>query len=203
MPHRRPIRGLDPLLVEPSRLFIAVALAGMRWRLSHAVHDEVGASGAFFYHLNLLRTTGYVEMDAFAWETWIRLTPLGTAQLSAHLLAMEATVTRAAELVDAVAGFGESAARPDLSGKDTSVSMRVVLIRATALSEFEDQAAPQLVYHFAAVADTTALPQRLHTYCGAEFVAAEVEVLDVASGTPCSRCLSVAPLPPADLIPRG
>jgi hypothetical protein len=57
--------------------------------------------------------------------------------------------------------------------------------------------------HFVPVPSDAPLPARLRAYCGVEFLLDDVSVLDSQCGTPCSRCLSVAPLPAAESLPQG
>jgi hypothetical protein len=54
--------------------------------------------------------------------------------------------------------------------------------------------------HFVPVPSDAPPPARLRAYCGVELLLDDVSVLDTARGTPCSRCLSVAPLPAAESL---
>ncbi|MEV6624961.1 transcriptional regulator [Amycolatopsis sp. NPDC051106] len=95
-------RDLDPVLLAPARLFVVTLLAEMRWCEFGFICEALGVTpAALSTQLGKLRREGIVQTQrSKARRTWVRLTPEGCERLVNHLEALQAVVSRAAELVD-------------------------------------------------------------------------------------------------------
>ncbi|MFI5586344.1 transcriptional regulator [Amycolatopsis sp. NPDC051758] len=94
-------RDLDPLLLQPVRLFIACLLADTRWHEQREIQGALGLpTPDLELHVRFLRASGYVHSrgDERPW-TELRLTTLGLNRLMDHIVALKAVATTAAELV--------------------------------------------------------------------------------------------------------
>ncbi|MFI7116873.1 transcriptional regulator [Amycolatopsis sp. NPDC049868] len=91
------------MLTAPARLFIVTLLAEMRWCAFGFICDALGVtSGTLSSQLMKLSAAGIVEVHrSKGRRTWVRLTPEGCERLANHLEALQAIVSRAAELVEA------------------------------------------------------------------------------------------------------
>lgn len=96
-------RDLDPVLLAPARLFVVTLLAEMRWCEFGFICEALGVTPvALSTQLGKLRREGIVQTQrSTARRIWVRLTPEGCERLVNHLEALQAVVSRAAELVAA------------------------------------------------------------------------------------------------------
>ncbi len=93
-------RDLDRALIAPARLFVVTLLAEMHWCEFAFVCDVLNVTpAALSDQLAKLRKAGVVETHRSKGRTWVRLTPTGCERLAKHLEALQAVVSRAAELV--------------------------------------------------------------------------------------------------------
>jgi DNA-binding MarR family transcriptional regulator len=95
-------RDLDLVLLAPARLFVVTLLAEMRWCEFGFICEALGVTpAALSTQLGKLRRDGIVQTQrSKARRTWVRLTPEGCERLVNHLEALQAVVSRAAELVE-------------------------------------------------------------------------------------------------------
>ncbi|WP_370934671.1 transcriptional regulator [Amycolatopsis sp. cg13] len=104
--------GIDPILVPPVRLLIAVILADQRWHEYAALRLRLTLEPAVLSkQLANLRTAGYVDTRSATdgrRSEW-RISDRGIDQLSTHLSGLHRlTVTASKALADARASAGES-----------------------------------------------------------------------------------------------
>ena len=105
--------NLDPLLLQPVRLFILCLLADCRWCEDVAVRGALRqTTEKITPHVELMHAAGYLEAHTQGQRTKIRLTPLGLDRLTDHVDALHAVTNTAAELIAAQ----RTALRPVPSG---------------------------------------------------------------------------------------
>jgi DNA-binding transcriptional ArsR family regulator len=86
--------GIDPLLVDPTRLSIISLLAASRWAEFGFVRDSVGLSdSALSKQISKLQDRGYVEVErgyvGKRPRTWVRIGEDGRSALEAHVAALQ------------------------------------------------------------------------------------------------------------------
>ncbi|GAB3146996.1 hypothetical protein GCM10027258_39700 [Amycolatopsis stemonae] len=91
-----PESGLDPVLLQPVRLFVACLLADARWYEQTEIRDLLGVPGPDLdLHIQLLRASGHLQ----ARPDKLQLTRLGLDRLTAHVVALQTVAGTAADLV--------------------------------------------------------------------------------------------------------
>ncbi|WP_338023716.1 hypothetical protein [Amycolatopsis vastitatis] len=92
-----PRSDLDPVLLQPVRLFVACLLADTDWHRLREIQTSLGLPGPDLdLHLQFLRASGYLHSRG---QDELRLTTLGLARLMAHIIALQGIAAAAAELV--------------------------------------------------------------------------------------------------------
>jgi hypothetical protein len=92
-----PQGDLDPVLLQPVRLFVACLLADTCWHELPEIQSSLGLPGPDLdLHLQFLRASGYLHARG---QDELRLTTLGLDRLTAHIIALQAVAATAAELV--------------------------------------------------------------------------------------------------------
>ena len=96
------VDALDPVLHQPARLRIMVALYRNRQLGFPALRDELGLTpGNLGAHLGKLETSGYVEsarvLSGASFEMRYRITARGSDAFRAYLAALRATIEGAEE----------------------------------------------------------------------------------------------------------
>jgi DNA-binding transcriptional ArsR family regulator len=93
--------GVEPLLVDPARLFVVSLLSTTAWCRFGFVRDTIGlTTSALSRHVAKLREAGYAETTTgIHGRTWIRLTPIGQDRFACHVAALHTIITKASELV--------------------------------------------------------------------------------------------------------
>jgi len=102
--------GLDPLLVDPTRLSVVALLAAAEWAEFPFVRDTVGLSdSALSKQAATLERAGHVEIEkgyiGKRPRTWLRLSEAGRAALAGHVAALQRIADDAAR---AVTGDGDA-----------------------------------------------------------------------------------------------
>lgn len=88
---------LDPVLLQPVRLFVACLLADTCWHELLEVQHALGLPAADLdLHVQFLRAAGYLRSRG---QNELLLTTLGLDRLVAHVVALKAVAATAAELV--------------------------------------------------------------------------------------------------------
>jgi DNA-binding transcriptional ArsR family regulator len=86
--------GIDPMLVDPTRLSIISLLAASRWAEFGFVRDAVGLSdSALSKQISKLQDRSYVEVErgyvGKRPRTWVRIGEDGRSALEAHVAALQ------------------------------------------------------------------------------------------------------------------
>jgi predicted ArsR family transcriptional regulator len=116
--HRMPPgeHGLDPLLLDPTRLAIMSLLSAAQWCEFGFVRDTVGLTDpALSKQMTTLANAGYAEARkgyvGKAPRTWLRATRQGRAQLTSHVEGLQSI---AAQAKSAAAGHEPDQAPADV-----------------------------------------------------------------------------------------
>jgi DNA-binding transcriptional ArsR family regulator len=106
--------GVDPLLVDPVRLFVVSLLCSTEWCRFGFVRDTVGLSKpAMSRHITRLRSEDYVTTTMGIYgRTWIKLTPLGLDRFASHVAALHGIVTKLSGQRTSPAARGVRRVRP-------------------------------------------------------------------------------------------
>lgn len=96
------VDALDPVLHQPARLRIMVALYRNRQLRFPALRDELGLTpGNLGAHLDKLEAAGYLEsarvLSNASFEVRYRITPKGSEAFRAYLLALKAILAAVPE----------------------------------------------------------------------------------------------------------
>jgi DNA-binding transcriptional ArsR family regulator len=94
--------GLDPLLLDPTRLAIVSLLGASEWCEFGFVRDSVQLTDpALSKQVATLTRVGYVEVRkgyvGIGPRTWLRVTPQGRQRLDTHIEALHGIAARARE----------------------------------------------------------------------------------------------------------
>ncbi|WP_414943772.1 transcriptional regulator [Amycolatopsis sp. cmx-11-32] len=93
-------RDLDPLLLLPIRLFVMCLLADLHWCEDAVLANALRVKPTVVaLHVERLAAAGYVSVRVAGRRTKLRLTPLGLDRLTAHVTALQAVASTAAQLV--------------------------------------------------------------------------------------------------------